>query len=235
MKIKKNLAFVMHGLGSSKYGKQIIAFTNNFYEKNFTVVRFDTTNTRGESDGDYADATTTNYYEDLEDVISWASKQKWYQEPFYLIGHSLGSICIALFAEKYSSQIKALAPLSTVISGQWSLDIKSPEVIKKWKETGYQRYTFSDGETLKLKWHHMEDRLKYDLMNNINKLTMPVLMIVGSEDTSTPVEHQQKFFEALPGEKEIHIIKGAEHNFRNENHLQEIKNIFSNWINKVER
>ena len=120
-KDKKGLAFVMHGLGGFKEQPHIETFAKAFSDASYTVVRFDTTNTYGESDGDYADATTTNYYEDLEDVISWAKTQPWYQEPFCLSGHSLGGISTALYAEKYPEKLKALAPISTVVSGELSL------------------------------------------------------------------------------------------------------------------
>lgn len=66
---QKGLAFVMHGLSGFKEQTHIETIANAFKEKGFTTVRFDTTNTFGESDGRYEDATTTNYYEDLEDVI----------------------------------------------------------------------------------------------------------------------------------------------------------------------
>src|SRR3990167_2091167 len=85
---QKGLVFIMHGLGGSKDELHIQTFAKTFRDNGFTVVRFDTTNTFGESDGDYADATTTNYYQDLEDVIKWAGSQDFYQEPFYLTGHS---------------------------------------------------------------------------------------------------------------------------------------------------
>ena len=42
---------------------------------------------------------------------------KWYGEPFVLVGHSLGGISTALFAENYPDKVKALAPISTVVSG----------------------------------------------------------------------------------------------------------------------
>ena len=60
----------MHGLGGFKEQKHIQTFADAFLENNFTVVLFDTTHTYGESEGKYEDATTTNYYEDLEDVIT---------------------------------------------------------------------------------------------------------------------------------------------------------------------
>src|SRR4030042_5738964 len=117
---QKGLAFVMHGLGGFKEQPHIATFAESFRDKEFKVVRFDTTNTYGESDGNYEDATTTNYYEDLEDVIGWAKFQVWYQEPFYLAAPSLGGLAITLYAEKYPEKLEGLAPISTVVSGELS-------------------------------------------------------------------------------------------------------------------
>lgn len=200
------------------------------------MVRFDTTNTLGESDGDYADATATNYYVDLEDVIAWAKQQRWYLEPFILVGHSISGMCVALYAENYPEKVKALAPISTVVSGALSMQSKKASgELDEWQKTGW-RITKSEskpGEIKRLKWSHMEDRLKYDLLPRVDKLTMPVLMIVGELDDSTLPEQQQILFDRLLGKKEIHIIKGAPHTFKDLNHLEEIKKIFKDWIVKV--
>ena len=61
---KHGLAFVMHGLGGFKEQPHLQVMDDAFFEYGYMVVRFDTTNTFGESDGRYEDATTTNYYED---------------------------------------------------------------------------------------------------------------------------------------------------------------------------
>lgn len=232
---QKGLAFIMHGLGGFKEQDHVQTFGAAFKEKGFTVVYFDTTNTLGESDGKYEDATVTNYYEDLEDVINWAKGQEWYQEPFALAGHSLGAMCIALYAEKYPSQILAIAPISAVVSGKLSVDahrLFEPEDFKKWKETGWQerKSTSRPGVTKRLPWSHVVDRLKYDLLPEANKLTMPVLLIVGEYDTSTPPNHVHRFYDSLPGPKEFHIIKGAPHTFRDKKHLDEITRLFTAWI-----
>lgn len=233
---QKGLAFVMHGLGGFKEQPHIQTFAEAFKESGYTVVRFDTTNTFGESDGQYEDATITNYYEDLEDIIKWSENQSWYMEPFCLVGHSLGGICTALYAQQYSERVKALAPISTVVSGKLSLESPSrKENWREWKQRGWEEHESASkpGLIKRLKWSHMEDRLKYDLLKKVEKLTMPVLMIVGQKDESTPVEHQRLLYERLPGRKEMHIIKGAPHTFREEKHLKEIKSIFKNWIEKL--
>ncbi len=233
---QKGLAFIMHGLGGFKEQPHIQTFAQSFRDGGFSLVLFDTTNTFGESEGNYEDATTTNYYEDLEDVIDWAKNQNWYQEPFWLTGHSLGGISTALFAEKYPEKIKGLAPISTVVSGKLTLETpqyKNNDVLEQWKKTGIRETPSGSNPGLikRLKWAHVADRLKYDLVPEAGKLTMPVLMIVGDKDESTPLEHQQILFEKLPGKKELHVIKNSDHNFRgNPDALSEIKSIFDKWI-----
>ncbi len=192
------LAFVMHGLGGFKEQPHIQVMAEVFLENSFTVVRFDTTNTFGQSEGNYEDATTTNYYEDLEDVISWASKELWYKEPFWLVGHSLGGICTALYAERHPEKVVGLAPLGTVVSGELSKGTYTKVQLAEWESTGL-RITPSEsipGLMKKLKWSHMVDRLKYDLLPNAKKLIMPILLIVGEKDESTPPVHQHILFGA---------------------------------------
>lgn len=231
----------MHGLGGFKEQDHISIFAEALRDHNYTVVRFDTINTFGESDGNYEDATVTNYYADLEDVIAWAQTQDWYQEPFILNGHSLGGICTTLYTEKFPEKVLGLAPISAVVSGQLSLDAhqeRNPEEVQGWKESGWRvsESKSKPGVIKKLKWGHMEDRLQYDVLPNISKLTMPVILIVGEDDPTTPPEHQEIFFNALPTiEKELHVIRGAPHTFREQHHLKEIKDIFDAWLQKYFR
>ncbi len=235
---QKGLVFIMHGLGGFKEQSHVMTFTNSFQERNFSVVLFDTTNTLGESDGKYEDATITNYYEDLEDVIKWASTQEWYQKPFCLAGHSLGGICIALYAENFSNKVLAIAPISPVVSGRLTIEASKKfetKDLEEWKRTGWliRESNSRKGVLKKLKWSHMEDRLKYDLIPKVDNLTMPVLLIVGENDTSTPPEHVEILYNAIPHDKkEYHIIKNASHTFRVKNHLAEVRQIFIDWIDK---
>lgn len=231
----QDLAIIMHGLSGFKEQPQMENFAQSFKESGYNVLRFDTTNTLGESEGNNDDATTTNYYEDLEDVIKWAKTQEWYIEPFVLAGHSLGGICVILYAQKYPNEIKALAPISTVVSGELSMEAHGEDYYKEWKEKGYleEKSWSKPGIIKRLKWSHMEDRLKYNILPEADKLTMPVLLLAGEKDTSTPIKHQMLLYDKLPGKKEIHTIKGAYHTFREQEYLDEIKQIFKNWIKKI--
>ena len=152
--------------------------------------------------------------------------------------HSLGGISTALYAENYPERVKAVAPISAVVSGKLSLETARYEgnnTLEEWKKTGWQiRGSQSKpGVIKKLPWSHMEDRLKHDLLEKAEKLTMPVLLIVGEKDDGTPPEHQKILFDAIPTEnKELHIIKDAPHTFRDKEQLEEIKKIIKEWIKK---
>jgi pimeloyl-ACP methyl ester carboxylesterase len=228
------LAFVMHGLGGNKEQPHIRAMVEAFLENGYLVVTWDAVHTFGESaGGNYEDATITNYYADLEDVIAWAGTQSWYTEPFVLCGHSLGGISVALFAEKYPHKVKALAPIATVVSGELSMQTKSND-LESWKRDGIQITKSHDGNNVKrLKWSHMEDRLNYDLLKRVDKLTMPIIMIVGERDSSTPPAHQQILFEKIPGPKEFHIINSALHSFYEPHEQAEVKQLLMAWISKL--
>jgi pimeloyl-ACP methyl ester carboxylesterase len=232
------LAFVMHGLGGNKGQEHIRALIEAFLEAGYVVVSFDTTNTFGESDGKYENATITNYYADLEDVIAWASRQPWYIEPFVLCGHSLGGISTALFAENHPERVTALAPLATVVSGELSLEAHKmfPELedLDEWKRDGVRVTKSFDGKTEeRLKWSHIEDRLKYNLLLKVDRLSMPVLLIVGEKDNRTPLAHQQILFDRLPGRKELHVVKGAPHTFYKPEERRQLKQLVKSWAQKL--
>ncbi|KKQ60707.1 MAG: hypothetical protein US81_C0014G0012 [Parcubacteria group bacterium GW2011_GWE2_38_18] len=144
-------------------------------------------------------------------------------------------MCTSLYAEKYPKEVKALAPISTVVSNSLINEFYTEEEVRNWKETGYRiRPSVSrPGFIRKLKYAYYEDKLKHDLLKDADKLVMPILMIVGENDDVTPLKHQQILFDRLPSKKELHVIEGAEHTFREAEHLKEIKTIFMNWIDKI--
>jgi pimeloyl-ACP methyl ester carboxylesterase len=226
------LVFILHGLWSNMDRPSTENMAKAFLDNSYCVVRFDARNSSGKSYGRPEDATISQFYEDLEDVIGWSTSQVWYKEPFTLAGSSLGGITVGLYAENNPEKVKSLFLLAPVVSGELSLLAKDNGLIEQWKETGRQEkvYNKATSEKKLLPWSHMEDRLKYNLLSKADKLTMPVLIMVGDKDTTCPLEQQQMLLEKLPGKKELKIIQGAEHGSRVPEHLQFMKNILSEWI-----
>ena len=233
------LAFVLHGLGGFRQQNHIQTIAKTFFENNYTVVNFDATNSIGESGGKYENATMQNHYEDLVDIVNWSKNQEWYQEPFALAGHSLGGFAVAKYAEEYPKEVKAVFPYAAVFSGKDSFDVHQNrfdvEEFKQWKETGWKIKISNSkpGVEMRLPWSHMEERLKHDLKPNASKLTMPVLFVVGEKDESCRPQHQNIFYDLVPGLKELHIVSEAPHTFKEQKHLNQLKEILDNWLKKI--
>ena len=89
---------------------------------------------------------------------------------------------------KISTRVLAVAPLAATISGsKLYRSSKQKKEIEKWRTLGYQgnntprRFTVA-----RLKWSHMEDRMKYDNLIDAGKIKVPVLMVVGKMTKLTP-------------------------------------------------
>ncbi len=235
------LAFLIHGLGVTKDHLLMVKIAETFLENNYIVVSFDATNSFGESEGNYENATMQLHYEDLVDVIDWSKTQDWYIESFVLAGSSLGGYAVVRYAEEYPSIVKAVFPLAAVVSGELSLKAtekyEGEEEFKKWKETGwFERNSVSMPGTIKrLPYSHMEERLKHNLLLNASKLVMPVLIVVGENDGLCPPADQKVLWDVLPKNEynEFHIIPGAPHTFRTPEHLAQMKEVIGTWIKKI--
>lgn len=223
------LVFVMHWLWDNKNSLHIIEYTKPFLDNDFVVIRFDTTNTFWESDWNFENATLTNYFKDLEDVIKWSSNQNFYKEKFILIWHSLWAISSALYSQNNNSKILSLIMISSPINFELSKSTYSIEELKNWEKTWVLIEDWWSFQ-VKLKWSYMEDKKKYDLLKNTDKFTMPILIIAWEKDNTTPYKHQKILFDKIQSRKEIYVIKNWPHTFREKIHLNEIKKLLSKWI-----
>ena len=233
---KAGLAFIAHGLSGHRKQAHIQVYAAAFLEADYCVVLWDVTNSLGESGGELIDATLTGYYQDMEDVIAWAESQFWYQEPFVIAGHSLGGACNILYAVEHPEKIKALAPTSAFLSGKINLESLGKEAIEDWRQKGVREVPRESqpGKTKKYGWALAEDTIKYELFDHAKEIRVPVLLIVGSKDKSTPPFSQEKFFDNLPTkDKELHIVEGSRHTFIEMEHLTAIKRIFQDWLKKI--
>jgi pimeloyl-ACP methyl ester carboxylesterase len=232
------LAFVAHGQGGFMGQKHITAFAEAFVEHGYRTVRFDATNSVGESDGDMKNVTITNYYEDLEDVIAWARKQEWFRQPFALAGHSMGGMSTALYAENHPAEVLAVAPIAACINHELYMSTQDPVFLKTWKEKGYfERQSQSrPGVVLRPGWGFVEDLKKHNLLKRAGNLTMPVLLMAGEFDEPTPYKHQKLLFDAIPAtHKKLIEIPGVDHDFRNKSgdKVAEVKEHFDAWLKEL--
>ena len=70
----KGTCIVQHGWGGHKDKPTVQTIKNAFLESGFQTFNFDTTNSFGESDGDFEKSTLGFFWEDLEDVCRTTRK-----------------------------------------------------------------------------------------------------------------------------------------------------------------
>lgn len=191
--VVKGTCIIQHGYGGFKEQDHMQVMQDVFLKHNFQTYNFDTTNSIGESDGEYEKATLGLHYEDFEDVANWIQEQDWFVPPLAVIGHSMGGYSVARYAEDYPEKVNYCLPIAPVVSGKLSFEAheeKHPEEFKKWKETGIleKESASQPGYIKRQPWSHMEERLLHDLLPKADKLNMPVFLYVGSE--KIPQSHQ---------------------------------------------
>lgn len=206
---KKGLVFLVHGLGGYKEQKFLQESSKCLYSLGYTVVSYDSTNTFGESDGEYETATATQYLHDLEDVISWSKDKEWFQK-FILVGHSLGGLIASVHA---SNNVEGLVLLNPAISKKRESDTRIGEV--KNPHTGKIHF---------LKDGFVEDYLKYNPVGSINNLKVPFTVIVSDKD----YKRNKEEFDLL--QTELTIVENTGHNFREKE--EEVGKLVCSWVEK---
>jgi len=196
-KIEAGVAVLLHGASGTSETKVMETLAEAFRVRGFTVVRFNAFNGLGESDGNFANFTATDYKKDLELVLAWARTQPWWNDTLVLCGHSVGGLVAGLYAALHNKEVHDLVLLSPTVSGtsyKHTFTEHAPEEMVAWSTNGTRTITHPlTREPYEFPYTFVEDLLQYDLMTHATELTMPVTALVGTDDTVAPREDTEAF------------------------------------------
>jgi pimeloyl-ACP methyl ester carboxylesterase len=140
----------------------------------------------------------------------------------------------------HPEEVLCLAPIALVPNFDMYNEFKKqndPGFMEDWQVKGYfeNESRSKPGLVKRVGWGVAEDLKKYDVVAGANKLTMPVLLMAGDNDDSTPYKHQEVLFEKIPSkDKQIIKIHDAQHSFwsvsGNYEPLNEVKAALSSWL-----
>ncbi len=229
-------AILQHGYGGVKEHVQILAIQQALLNNGFQVLNFDSTNSFGESDGEYKHARLGLHADDFEDVANWATKQSWFTGKFLVAGHSMGGFAAMRYALRNNIEVNFVIPFAPVISGEliWAAQkTHNYSEFERWKN---ERIIFQDSKSLPGKekekpFEVMEEYLLNSLFKE-NSNNPPTLLISCELDTSIPPHYIRILYDSLQRDKTFKILKGARHTPRDPDCLEKLRSIIDGWLKK---
>ncbi|MFA6512181.1 MAG: alpha/beta fold hydrolase [Patescibacteria group bacterium] len=231
----RGLAFVLHGWRGFKEQPHIEAIAESFVADDIVSVRLDTQNAGGESGGSVDDLTITGMQEDFEDTLAWAVTQLWFRTPFFVAGHSAGAHIVVRYAAQNPQAVCGVVSASAIVDNDIFLSQHTPEEILDWKEKGYRmvQSRTQNPTGAKMTWKFINSYNGVDLRKIAKDLTMPVLIIVGENDSITGPAVQQLWFEKIAGLRTMHVIPNGRHTLIDASDLTEIKETVTGWLHEL--
>lgn len=201
----------------------------------------------GRSDG--ARALITDFEHVVSDLhhLSDRARSEHPGLPLVLVGHSMGGLLSARFAERWPHEVNGVAFCGAVIGDwQWARDVlEQPELPHIPFDPGALSRNPAVGAS------YAEDPLVYHgqykrglleaevaaldrFQRDIGTLTMPVLFLHGTDDPFVPYERSLQAVNDMPAtDVTVHVYPGARHEVLNETNRDEVIGHLTEWVERV--
>jgi pimeloyl-ACP methyl ester carboxylesterase len=208
----ERLAILCPGKLDSKDYAHLVGLADNLSKQGYSVVRFEPTGT-WESDGNISDYTTTQYIEDIKNIIDYMLRQANFTH-ILLGGHSRGGQVSILYAAR--DPIISLV-LGIMPSSERTLTAHDYD---EWKKTGF-RLSYRDlpddksrKREFQLPFSHAEDMIRYNVVEDVKRIKVPIILIAGELDNTVLPEYVKEIFDNANEPKKFIIIPGIGHDYR---------------------
>ncbi len=163
---------------------------------------------------------------DFVETLPYVDKNK-----IGLTGHSFGGTTAIIYAASKDPRIKALV-VQSAISQVGELQLAKQSQISNIKNKGFFTINKSFGE-VRIKYSFYEDAIKYDVYKEAEKIVCPTLIFHGDEDKSVDFRQSEELIKHIKiKDKKLEIIKGAGHNYYDDETLQFATKLMVDWFDK---
>ncbi len=222
------LAIVAHGLAGYKEEPFLRRVVETFLKAGYTVLSYDARFGLGATGGDLKHACFSNFIVDLNTVIAWVKKQKFYTGAFTLVGHSLGAGACFEYALHHPEEVARVVGLSAVYNGRLLLDSYQkfkPDFVADWQKNDllYREHPDLPERNGYISYAHMVDACRYALDERAGEINCPVTLIYGERDISSTAEINRLFYDALTGPKQMISIPNCGHTYAKPENLDALQ------------
>ena len=208
------LAVLTPGYLDSKDYDHLIMLADQLTKLGYVVVRFDPFGT-WESSGTLSDYTVVQQLEDTRTVIDYMlSKQNY--SGILLGGHSRGGFVSIIYAVNDPRITKVLA----IMPPYQLMSTVDKNKLQQWEKDGYRISTRDvPGQPFKKEFKMPYANLladkKFNVLEIVNKLTVPLILVAGGKDTVVDPLDVKKIFDKANEPKQM-ILLDVEHGYRRE-------------------
>jgi len=207
----EKLAILCPGYLDTKDYTHLIMLAEDLANRGYTAVRFDPTGT-WESDGDISEYLTSQYLNDIENVLEYMLAEGNYTYVL-LGGHSRGGQVSILYAARDPriSEVLGIMPSHAPVEGKRREDWESAGASNSSRDipgNTEERKSFS------VPFTHVLDRDQFDALGDIEKIKVPIVLVSAEFDVSVPPEHVQELFEHANESKKLIYLEGMDHEYR---------------------
>lgn len=219
-----------HSFTGYKEIPHLHAAAEALYDAGFTVLRFDFSDCIGESDGRCEDITLTNQVDDLDHAITYLRDQDGCDGTIGLAGHSLGGMTAIIVAQ--DAEITALAPIAAPAYEDLSHLVDGDAGMQEWEQQGHHVFDSYRRGDVRVGWRFVEDMREYDAREAIAAADCPVRIIHGTDDDMVPFSHAEELFSSAHHPKQLQVLSGAGHLFREDDAQTEVVELVRDWMQR---
>jgi len=213
---RKETVLFIHGAGGGQY---TWSFQKGFFEKEFNPVIVELPG-HGESGGE-GEEEVGKYAEHLYAFLKTLDLQE-----VFLVGHSMGGAIAQTVALTYAEMIKGIVLVGTgarlkvfpmILDG---IKNNFAETVQKINQFAFSRKVQAEliEKSLSLMLQCRPEVLygdflacdRFDLMNEVEKIDLPTLILCGDDDQLTPVKYSQFLHSRIKGSK-LEVLPNAGH------------------------
>jgi alpha-beta hydrolase superfamily lysophospholipase len=201
----------------------------------------------GRSDGERALISDFEHVVDDLHALAAIARAEHPGLPLFLVGHSMGGLLAARFAQRWPDEVAGVAFCGAVIGDwQWARDVLAqpelpyvpfdPGALSRDPQVGasYAADPLVYHGQYKRRLLEAEVEALDRFQRDIGCLTMPILFLHGTDDPFVPYQRSLDAVRAMPTrDVTVHVYPGARHEVLNETDRDEVIGHLCDWIERV--